>query len=168
MLICKIQSLEKQILRFSWRNHLKYTETKLRSANLPSQAVVGLNRSFSSSNTREQLEHHRFLQHVIVLFIFLLCIDVITCVSLDDDGHHLITGSRDTTCRLWGITHQGGVAQEVIRTPLQTLYGHDQRVTCVAMSWELDMAVSGSQVRVTKPLKYVENSHRQMTLFFSL
>ncbi|RMX38939.1 hypothetical protein pdam_00016423 [Pocillopora damicornis] len=71
--------------------------------------------------------------------------DVITCVSLDDDGHHLITGSRDTTCRLWGITHQGGVAQEVIRTPLQTLYGHDQRVTCVAMSWELDMAVSGSQ-----------------------
>lgn len=102
------------------------------------------------------------------MFIFLLCIDVITCVSLDDDGHHLITGSRDTTCRLWGITHQGGVAQEVIRTPLQTLYGHDQRVTCVAMSWELDMAVSGSQVRVTKPLKYIENSHRQMTLFFSL
>lgn len=71
--------------------------------------------------------------------------DVITCVSLDDDGHHLITGSRDTTCRLWGITHQGGVAQELIRTPLQTLYGHDMPVTCVAMSWELDMAVSGSQ-----------------------
>ena len=159
MLICKIQSLEKQILRFSRRNHLKYRHwTEV-------QAVVGLNRSFSSSNTREQLDHHRFLQHVIVLFIFLLCIDVITCVSLDDDGHHLITGSRDTTCRLWGITHQGGVAQEVIRTPLQTLYGHDQRVTCVAMSWELDMVVSGSQVRVTKP---IENSHRQMTLFFSL
>ena len=48
------------------------------------------------------------------------------------------------------------MAQEVIRTPLQTLYGHDQRVTCVAMSWELDMAVSGSQVRVTKPLKYIQ------------
>jgi len=71
--------------------------------------------------------------------------DVITCVSLDDDGHHLITGSRDTTCRLWEITHQGGVAQELNRTPLQTLYGHDKPVTCVAMSWELDMAVSGSQ-----------------------
>ena len=71
---------------------------------------------------------------------------MITCVSLDDDGHHLITGSRDTTCRLWGITHQGGVAQELKRTPLQTLYGHDKPVTCVAMSWELDMAVSGSQV----------------------
>lgn len=71
---------------------------------------------------------------------------MITCVSLDDDGHHLITGSRDTTCRLWEITHQGGVAQELKRTPLQTLYGHDKPVTCVAMSWELDMAVSGSQV----------------------
>ncbi|XP_068687514.1 neurobeachin-like protein 1 [Montipora foliosa] len=71
--------------------------------------------------------------------------DVVTCLSLDDDGHHLITGSRDSTCRLWGITHQGGVAQELIRTPLQTLYGHDKPITCVAMSWELDMAVSGSQ-----------------------
>ncbi|KAL9958919.1 hypothetical protein ACROYT_G035996 [Oculina patagonica] len=71
--------------------------------------------------------------------------DVITCVSLDDDGHHLITGSRDTTCRLWGIAHQGGVAQELKRTPLQTLYGHDKPITCVAMSWELDVVVSGSQ-----------------------
>ena len=77
---------------------------------------------------------------------FVLFIDVITCLSLDDDGHHLITGSRDSTCHLWGITHQGGVAQEVIRTPLQTLYGHDKPITCVVMSWELDMAVSGSQV----------------------
>ena len=77
---------------------------------------------------------------------FVLFVDVITCLSLDDDGHHLITGSRDSTCRLWGITHQGGVAQELIRTPLQTLYGHDKPITCVAMSWELDMAVSGSQV----------------------
>ena len=77
---------------------------------------------------------------------FVLFIDVITCLSLDDDGHHLITGSRDSTSRLWGITHQGGVAQELIRTPLQTLYGHDKPITCVVMSWELDMAVSGSQV----------------------
>ena len=38
------------------------------------------------------------------------------------------------------------MAQELKRTPLQTLYGHDKPVTCVAMSWELDMAVSGSQV----------------------
>ena len=74
-------------------------------------------------------------------------LDVITCISLDDDGHHLITGSRDTTSRLWGIIHQGGVAQELKRAPLQTLYGHDKPITCVAMSWELDMAVSGSQVR---------------------
>lgn len=30
--------------------------------------------------------------------------------------------------------------------PIQVLYGHDAEVTCVAISTELDMAVSGSKV----------------------
>lgn len=92
---------------------------------------------------REPLKYVIYGLFTCYLVLFL---DVITCLSLDDDGHHLITGSRDTTCRLWGITHQGGVAQELIRTPLQTLYGHDKPITCVAMSWELDMVASGSEV----------------------
>ena len=89
---------------------------------------------------------------------------MITCLSLDVDGHHLITGSRDSTCRLWGIAHQGGVAQELIRTPLQTLYGHDKEITCAAMSWELDMAVSGSQVGFRKYFMYHAEQFRTFSL----
>lgn len=96
--------------------------------------------------------------------------DVITCVSLDDDGHHLITGSRDTTCRLWEITHQGGMAQELLRTPLETLYGHDKPITCVAMSWELNMAVSGSQVGLNLVISYthIGTLHRKQNLEITL
>ena len=96
--------------------------------------------------------------------------DVITCVSLDDDGHHLITGSRDTTCRLWEITHQGGMAQELLRTPLETLYGHDKPITCVAMSWELNMAVSGSQVGLNLVISstHIGTLHRKQNLEITL
>ena len=101
-----------------------------------------------------------------------LCLfeDVITCVSLDDDGHHLITGSRDTTCRLWEITHQGGMAQELLRTPLETLYGHDKPITCVAVSWELNMAVSGSQVglNLVISLTHIGALHRKHNLEITL
>ncbi|EDO33951.1 predicted protein [Nematostella vectensis] len=71
--------------------------------------------------------------------------DTVTCLSIDRDGHHLMTGSRDTTCRLWLVSHVGGWAADVDKSPLQTLYGHDHEVTCVVLSWELDMAVSGSR-----------------------
>lgn len=43
---------------------------------------------------------------------------------------------------------QNGVASGISRRPTQTLYGHDDEVTAVAISSELDMAVSGSKVRL--------------------
>ena len=72
--------------------------------------------------------------------------DVVTCLSLDNDGRHLMCGSRDTTSTIWTVAHQSGLAQEMSRAPIQTLYGHDDEVTCVAVSWELDVAISGSKV----------------------
>ena len=47
---------------------------------------------------------------------------------------------------VWRIAHHGGIATYVVKQPLQTLYGHDDAVNTVAMDWELDLAVSGSQV----------------------
>ncbi|KAK3708098.1 hypothetical protein QZH41_019181, partial [Actinostola sp. cb2023] len=70
--------------------------------------------------------------------------DVVTCLAVDNDGRHLITGSRDTTCRVWSVTYFGGWAGDVDKAPLQTLYGHDREITCVAISWVLDLAVSGA------------------------
>eukprot|EP00057_Strongylocentrotus_purpuratus_P026068 XP_011680542.1 PREDICTED: neurobeachin-like protein 1 isoform X2 [Strongylocentrotus purpuratus] len=71
--------------------------------------------------------------------------DVVTCIALDGCGMQLITGSRDTTCMVWEITYQNGVASGINNKPIQTLYGHDDEVTCVALSSQLDMAVSASK-----------------------
>ncbi|XP_013384976.1 neurobeachin-like protein 1 [Lingula anatina] len=71
--------------------------------------------------------------------------DVITCVALDYCGTHLMTGSRDTTCMIWQVAFQSGASSGLDSKPLQVLYGHDKEVTCIAISVELDMAVSGSK-----------------------
>ncbi|KAM8810447.1 neurobeachin-like protein 2 [Eudromia elegans] len=72
-------------------------------------------------------------------------IDVVTCLALDLCGIYLISGSRDTTCMVWQVLQQGGFSSGLAPKPLQVLYGHDDEVTCVAISTELDMAVSGSK-----------------------
>ncbi|XP_060638681.2 neurobeachin-like protein 2 [Anolis sagrei] len=72
-------------------------------------------------------------------------IDVITCLALDLCGIYLISGSRDTTCMVWQVLQQGGFSVGLAAKPIQVLYGHDAEVTCVAISTELDMAVSGSK-----------------------
>uniref|UniRef100_A0A8C3XMD2 Neurobeachin-like protein 2 n=1 Tax=Chelydra serpentina TaxID=8475 RepID=A0A8C3XMD2_CHESE len=72
-------------------------------------------------------------------------IDVVTCLALDLCGIYLISGSRDTTCMVWQVLQQGGFSSSLAPKPVQVLYGHDAEVTCVAISTELDMAVSGSK-----------------------
>ncbi|XP_019471754.1 LOW QUALITY PROTEIN: neurobeachin-like protein 2 [Meleagris gallopavo] len=72
-------------------------------------------------------------------------IDVVTCLALDLCGIYLISGSRDTTCMVWQVMQQGGFSSGLAPKPIQVLYGHDDEVTCVAISTELDMAVSGSK-----------------------
>lgn len=72
-------------------------------------------------------------------------IDVVTCLALDLCGIYLISGSRDTTCIVWQVLQQGGFACGLSPQPVQVLCGHDHEVTCVAISTELDMAISGSK-----------------------
>uniref|UniRef100_A0A4W4FS75 Neurobeachin-like protein 2 n=1 Tax=Electrophorus electricus TaxID=8005 RepID=A0A4W4FS75_ELEEL len=72
-------------------------------------------------------------------------IDVVTCLALDLCGIYLISGSRDTTCMVWQVLQQGGFSSGLSPRPVQVLSGHDQEVTCVSISTELDMAVSGSK-----------------------
>uniref|UniRef100_A0A6I8PRN1 Neurobeachin-like protein 2 n=1 Tax=Ornithorhynchus anatinus TaxID=9258 RepID=A0A6I8PRN1_ORNAN len=72
-------------------------------------------------------------------------IDVVTCLALDLCGIYLISGSRDTTCLVWQVVQEGGLSVRLAPKPVQVLYGHVAAVSCVAISTELDVAVSGSE-----------------------
>ncbi|KAM8758503.1 neurobeachin-like protein 2 [Rhynchonycteris naso] len=72
-------------------------------------------------------------------------LDIVTCLALDTCGIYLISGSRDTTCMVWRLLQQGGLSIGLASKPMQVLYGHEAAVSCVAISTELDMAVSGSE-----------------------
>ena len=93
-------------------------------------------------------------------------IDTITCLSLDATGNYIMSGSKDTTSIVWeiypghsptmvtlhstgpnpsnSVSGSGGVDGPNPR-PIQVLSGHDKAISCVALSTELDMAVSGSE-----------------------
>lgn len=72
-------------------------------------------------------------------------LDIVTCLALDTCGIYLISGSRDTTCMVWRLLQQSGLSAGLAPKPVQVLYGHVAAVSCVAISTELDMAVSGSE-----------------------
>ena len=93
-------------------------------------------------------------------------IDTITCLSLDATGNYIMSGSKDTTSIVWEIfpghsptmatlhstssstsstTSGAGAGDYPNPRPIQVLSGHDKAVSCVALSTELDMAVSGSE-----------------------
>ncbi|XP_049608212.1 neurobeachin-like protein 1 isoform X1 [Syngnathus scovelli] len=71
--------------------------------------------------------------------------DIVTCLSTDHCGIHLISGSRDTTCMVWQVLQQGGAPIGLNPKPVQVLYGHTDEVVSVCISTELDMAVSGAR-----------------------
>mmetsp|Transcript_19054 Transcript_19054/g.22719 ORF Transcript_19054/g.22719 Transcript_19054/m.22719 type:complete len:997 (+) Transcript_19054:413-3403(+) len=71
--------------------------------------------------------------------------DVLTCLALVSEGNRswLVTASCDCTVMVWEV--DGDDIQPVSPTPLHTLTGHDDAVTCVAASPQLDLVVSASQ-----------------------
>ncbi|CAF0892895.1 unnamed protein product [Rotaria sordida] len=78
--------------------------------------------------------------------------DIITCLALDSTGYILVTGSRDTTCVIWYLSlndnrHHININDQdltSIITPTMILNGHTAEITCVCVSSELDLVVSGS------------------------
>ncbi|XP_031626139.1 neurobeachin-like protein 1 isoform X2 [Contarinia nasturtii] len=99
-------------------------------------------------------------------------LDIITCIALDNCGSYIVTGSRDCTCIVWSISngtlnnvasvnppttpthinHHQTIGHSQMNTqnsltprPVNTLYGHDKPISCVAIFTELDMVVSGSE-----------------------
>jgi WD40 repeat protein len=76
--------------------------------------------------------------------------DIITCLTLDSTGYILVTGSRDTTCVVWNLSslnddqYTNEQESNTLISPSIILYGHTDEITCVAVSIELDLVVSGS------------------------
>jgi WD40 repeat protein len=78
--------------------------------------------------------------------------DIITCLTIDSTGYIIVTGSRDTTCVIWNLsfgdtrnlTNVNEQESNSLLAPGVTLYGHISEITCVCVSTELDLVVSGS------------------------
>ncbi len=68
--------------------------------------------------------------------------NVVTCMELD--GKFLGTVGRDTTVVIWKLLRKSGECMGLKPHPSAILYGHNSEVTCVALSQELDIVVSGS------------------------
>ncbi|KAK6940249.1 hypothetical protein RJ641_029780 [Dillenia turbinata] len=84
--------------------------------------------------------------------------DVVSCVAVTSDGSILATGSYDTTVMIWEVCvrapeRKARNAQNelprkdyvIVETPFHILCGHDDVVTCLYVSVELDIVISGSR-----------------------
>jgi WD40 repeat protein len=77
--------------------------------------------------------------------------DIITCLNLSKCEEWLVTGSRDTTVRIWRVIQTEGrciISKDIVRV----LYGHDGpvinsfiKVTHVLVDSDVNVVVSGSQ-----------------------
>ncbi|GFP89566.1 beach domain-containing protein lvsc [Phtheirospermum japonicum] len=85
--------------------------------------------------------------------------DVVSCVAVTADGSILATGSYDTTVMVWEILRVRTSEKRsrstrteipwkdyiVADTPFHILCGHDDIITCLYASTELDLVISGSR-----------------------
>lgn len=84
----------------------------------------------------------------------------IRCLAMGSDGGLLVTGGEDCTCRVWvldypemaAVLSDGYIQTALGRRPnenqvltcCRVLIGHESPISCIALSSELDIAVSGS------------------------
>lgn len=85
--------------------------------------------------------------------------DVVSCVAVTSDGSILATGSYDTTVMVWEVSRGRSPEKRVrnshtelprkdyviVETPFHILCGHDDVITCLYISVELDIVISGSK-----------------------
>ncbi|GLU16070.1 hypothetical protein SLE2022_325200 [Rubroshorea leprosula] len=85
--------------------------------------------------------------------------DVVSCVAVTPDGSILATGSYDTTVMVWEVFRSKTPEKKVrstptevprkdyvvVETPFHILCGHDDIITCLYVSVELDVVISGSK-----------------------
>ncbi|TVU00170.1 hypothetical protein EJB05_54428 [Eragrostis curvula] len=85
--------------------------------------------------------------------------DVVSCVAVSSDGSVIATGSYDTTVMIWHAFRGRSIDKKsrnanydlstkdhvIIESPSHILCGHDDIITCLFVSTELDIVISGSK-----------------------
>ncbi|OUZ99745.1 BEACH domain [Macleaya cordata] len=85
--------------------------------------------------------------------------DVVSCIAVTSDGSILATGSYDTTVMVWEVFRVRATEKKVrntqtemprkdyviVESPFHILCGHDDIITCLFVSLELDIVISGSK-----------------------
>ncbi|KAL6888469.1 hypothetical protein ACP4OV_009495 [Aristida adscensionis] len=85
--------------------------------------------------------------------------DVVSCVAVSSDGSVIATGSYDTTVMIWHAFRGRSNDKRsrnanfdlstkdhvIIESPCHILCGHDDIITCLFVSTELDIVISGSK-----------------------
>jgi WD40 repeat protein len=85
--------------------------------------------------------------------------DVVSCVAVTSCGSILVTGSYDTTVMVWEVVRAKTPDKRIritpsemprkdyviSETPFHILCGHDDIITCLYVSVELDIVISGSK-----------------------
>jgi WD40 repeat protein len=104
----------------------------------------------------------------------------IRCIAVGQDGGLMVSGGEDCTCRVWVIDHPDlaiALSDAYVQTALgqstdsdqilsccHVLWGHDTPITCLDLSSDLDIAVSGSVggrvcVHTIRSGEYVRSIH---------
>ncbi|KMZ59449.1 hypothetical protein ZOSMA_68G00360, partial [Zostera marina] len=84
--------------------------------------------------------------------------DVVSCIAVATNGSVLVTGSYDTTVMVWYVSHHNIMEKRnrntrtdvnkdviIVENPYHVLCGHDDIITCLFVSVELDIVISGSK-----------------------
>lgn len=85
--------------------------------------------------------------------------DLVSCVAVTSDGSTIATGSYDTTVMVWKAYRSRSMEKKsrnlqgessrkdhvIIENPFHILCGHDDIITCLFISLELDIVISGSK-----------------------
>ncbi|KAK1275119.1 hypothetical protein QJS04_geneDACA005727 [Acorus gramineus] len=85
--------------------------------------------------------------------------DVVSCLAVSSDGSVLATGSYDTTVMVWEVSRARMTEKRfrnaqselprrdyvIVENPVHILCGHDDIITCLYVSVELDIVISGSR-----------------------
>lgn len=93
--------------------------------------------------------------------------DVITCLDMGSDGKTIVTGSTDTSVRIWYDCGDDNKSKWNIAkkknssAPIrlkETLIGHDDTVTSVSLSTDLGLIVSSSKDKTVMQVINVKNT----------
>jgi WD40 repeat protein len=103
-------------------------------------------------------------------------LDVVTCVAISKSGGVCVTGSRDTTLKIWSIDYEKFHSNSRMASPLTclgTINGHDDDILFVAVNEDEDLILSGSRDGTAvlyrlRSLQYLRSLQHKYSVLFGI